>query len=105
METPLSVVIGAIAGAVLSLLWKYFPGLKKWYVGLSGDAKGGINLGLITAVSAGLYGLSAAEILTEGNALFIGDASAAILVWVTALAANQGVYLSFKDVGGKKKSG
>lgn len=104
METPLTAVIGAIAGVTLSLLWKYFPGLKKWYVGLSGDAKGGINLGLITAVTAALYGLSVVEFLPEGNALFIGDASAAILVWVTALAANQGVYLSLKDVGGKKSA-
>jgi hypothetical protein len=96
--------INAIIAAGLSLFWKYFPGVKKWYDKQSGDVKGGINFGLITLAVVIQYLLSYFEVIPDSNTFFVQDIPAAILIWVSALAANQGVYLSFKDVGKKKSA-
>jgi len=51
------------AGAILSLLFGYFPGLKGWFEGLGTEYKRLIMAGLLLAVSGGIFGLSCWEII------------------------------------------
>lgn len=46
------------AGALLSLLFEYVPGLSGWYDAKDETTKRLIMLGAITLVAAGVYGLS-----------------------------------------------
>lgn len=50
--------LATIAGIVLSLLFKYFPGLNTWFAGLTKTVKRLVMLGLLLAVGLGAYGLS-----------------------------------------------
>lgn len=52
--------LGAIAGAVLSLLFEYVPRLREWYDGRSEEGKRLIMLAVLIGVSAGIFGLSCA---------------------------------------------
>lgn len=50
--------LAALAGVVLSLLFKYFPVLNVWYGGLTKVYKQLLMLGLIFVVGLGAFGLS-----------------------------------------------
>jgi len=50
--------LAALAGALLSLLFEYVPGLSGWYDAKSETTKRLVMLGAIVAVAAGVYGLS-----------------------------------------------
>ena len=52
--------LSLIAGAVLSLLFSYIPGLNAGYAGLGSEVKRLIMAGLLLAVAAGVYGISCA---------------------------------------------
>jgi hypothetical protein len=101
MDTALVTGVNGLVAAALAIVWKFFPGVKRLYGNLNGDMKGLVNLGLITLFVAGQYALSAAGVLDvfESTSEGIWDA---VVVWIAALAANQGTYLSTKDVGKKK---
>ncbi|NMC12674.1 MAG: hypothetical protein GYA34_07295 [Chloroflexi bacterium] len=59
-------MLAAIAGALLSLLFSYVPGLSDWYASLGaaqndqGTRKRLVMLGLLALVAAGSFGLSCA---------------------------------------------
>lgn len=50
--------LATVAGALLSLLFEYVPGLSGWYDTKDETVKRLIMLGAIVAVAAGAYGLS-----------------------------------------------
>lgn len=50
-----SIALGALAGSVSSLAFSYFPGVKSWFEGLSGDKKALVNLLVLAIVSVGAY--------------------------------------------------
>ena len=50
-------VVSLAAGILLSLIFSYFPGVKEWFNGLSGDYKRLIMLGSLLLVSLGIFGL------------------------------------------------
>jgi len=56
MENELSVVLLAIVGAGIQLVFKYFPKLNTWYEAQSNKAL--IMVGVIAVVSLAYFGLS-----------------------------------------------
>lgn len=50
--------LAALAGALLSLLFEYVPGLSGWYDTKPETTKRLVMLGAIVIVAAGVYGLS-----------------------------------------------
>ena len=84
--------IGAVAGAVLSLLFKYVPGLNTWYDGQKPQNKELVMLGVVVLVVGGAYGLSCAGWL-DIYACTEAGAKNAVFALVGAVAGNQGTYL------------
>ena len=85
--------IGSVAGVILSLLFKYVPGLSGWYEEQESQAKELIMLGIMTAAVAGAYGLSYfgwLDIYASG----LEGIKQAVFALVGAIVGNQGAYLA-----------
>jgi hypothetical protein len=95
--------VTAALGVFIALAFKFFPGLKSWYGKLNGDAKGGLQLGLITLIVLAEFGLSALEVVNIFPVTWDG-VWLAVIVWVLALAGNQGTYLTTNKIGAPKES-
>lgn len=61
-SSTLPQVIAGLAGVLLSLAFKFVPGLKTWYEGLSTEAKSGLMALVVVAVGAGAFLLSCAGV-------------------------------------------
>ncbi len=48
-------LVAGIVGIALSWLFGWFPGLRTWYAALKTEAKSGIMLGMLAAVSVAIY--------------------------------------------------
>ena len=84
--------IGAVAGAVLSLLFKYIPGLNTWYDAKEPQKKELVMLGIVMIVVGGAYLLSCYGPLNIYACTKAG-AWEAMFALVGAIAGNQGTYL------------
>lgn len=87
--------LAVLAGAVLSLLMAYIPGLSGWYSGLAGDHKRVLMAGLLLAVAGGAYGLACGGLAADlGLAVTCDRAGllALIRAYIAALMANQATY-------------
>ena len=87
--------LSLIAGATLSLLFSYVPGLKDWFAPLQPAHKQLIMLGLLVLVAGAVYGLACAGWGTAwGVAVTCDQAGLQALVTslLLAIVANQGVY-------------
>lgn len=87
--------LALVAGALLSLLFSYIPGLKDWFEPLENKYKQAIMGGLLLVVALSIYGLSCAAILNyfscdKAGLLEVVD------ILIKALIANQSVYLITK---------
>lgn len=83
------------AGAVLSLLMAYVPGLSGWYNGLAGDYKRLAMAGLLLLVAGGAYALACGGLAADiGLAVTCDRAGAIALIraYVVALVGNQAAY-------------
>jgi len=84
-----------ISGAVLSLLFSYFPGLNTWFAAKSSDVKRLIMAGVLLVVSAAIFGLSCAGYGSDiGITLDCSKEGVIglVKVLILALIANQGAY-------------
>ena len=84
-----------IAGAALSLLFSYVPGLNVKFAALSGDVKRLIMAGVLLVVSAAIFGLSCAGYGAEIGVTLDCSKEGVIglvKVFILALIANQGAY-------------
>jgi len=87
--------LSLIAGTVLSLIFSYIPGAKRWYLQFNGQAKRLIMLGLIGLSAGVIFGLSCLGWGSEfGITLSCDQAGLFGLVRqvVLAVIANQGIY-------------
>jgi hypothetical protein len=91
-------VIMSTAGAVLSLLFSYFPVLRTKYAALSPEAKSGIMIGLLLVIAAGLFGLGCAGLVNTGVGCDQNGAMRALTSLVLALATNQGTWSVTKNL-------
>jgi len=96
MENPLAVLIVAITGVLISLLFRYLPGLKTWYEKQSGY-KALIMIGLMLLVSIIYFGLGCwALIAVRLHIIVACTANGAIdlaLAFVVAVLSNQSTYI------------
>ncbi len=76
---------------MLSLLFKYVPGLSGWYEGVASEHKELIMLGLMVAVVGGAFALSCVGWLSVYECTEMG-ARDAVFALVGAVAGNQGAY-------------
>jgi len=83
--------IGAVAGVVLSLLFKYVPGLSDWYEGQDSQFKELFMLALMVGAVAAVYGLSCFGWL-DAYACGQDGLREAVFALVGAVVGNQGAY-------------
>jgi hypothetical protein len=92
-------LLSSVAGAVLSLLFSYLPGLSAWYGTLTGDKKRLIMLGALALVAGGMYALDCGGLLVKIVPDVAGMCSTAdgwvqvVRAFVLATIANQAAFL------------
>ena len=87
--TPESLTM--LAGAVLSLLFSYVPGLSDWYGALEATYKRLIMAGLLLVTTGAVFGLACAGILS-GIACDQPGLINVVWTFILAIVANQSVY-------------
>ena len=98
MQTNLSDVLLAVAGAVLSLAFTYIPKLKDWWAAHN-DIQAPIMLGIIAVVSAAYFGLACTPFAAQLGIVVPCTSDGAItvaLAFVKITVANQATYLLTK---------
>lgn len=86
-------IIASLAGALLSLLFGYAPGLRPWFEALEPTRKALVMLLLLAVAAGGLYGaacytpLGAAGITCDEAGLWT-----VVRLFLAALVANQATY-------------
>ena len=83
-------LITMVVGALLSMLFNYFPALNVWYAALKAEVKSGIMIGLLAVASVVIYLLSLYGIIE------VAEPVTWVLVlrtFVLALVANQSAYI------------
>ena len=88
--TPIE--ISALAGAILALIFEYFPKLSEWYAGLDPNSKRLIMIGLMVAVVAGVFGLGCINPLKQSWPCDANGVLDAFIALLSAIAANQAVH-------------
>jgi hypothetical protein len=85
-------VLAAIAGAILSLLFSYVPGLNTWFASKDEEVKKLIMALLLLILAASLFGLQCAGVLEAGLACDKQGVVQLIWILLSAVVANQSVY-------------
>jgi hypothetical protein len=88
--TPEQLVV--LLGAVLSLVFAYFPWVKDWFEGLDSVWKPLLNAGLLLALALALVGLGCLNVVDYFECSTAGLMEAVIL-WLYALTANLVTYV------------
>lgn len=85
-------LLAAIAGAVLSLIFSFTPGLSTWFAGLLPEIKRLIMLGLLLVSTAVIYAGTCVGIFVTD--ITCDQAGILRLVWmlIAAVMANQSTY-------------
>lgn len=91
--------LAAIAGAILSLLFSYVPGLNTQYAALVPVYKRLVMLGLLLVVAAAIYGLGCGGILQSGIACSQQGLIQLVAIFVIAVIANQSTFTISPQMG------
>lgn len=90
-------VLTVAAGVVLSLAFSYIPGLRAKFAQLQPEVKQLVMVGILAAVSAGIYGLACTGYLTGifGLAVACGQSGWVPLLraFILAVISNQSTYM------------
>jgi hypothetical protein len=85
-----------IAGAVLSLVFSYFPFLNTWYGGLNQNFQRLIMIAVLALTAAGVFGVTclgfAPWLGLEGLSCDLDGALALLVLFFEAVIANQSTY-------------
>jgi hypothetical protein len=85
-------VLAGFAGVIVSVLFSYFPALRDKFAGMSAEAKSGIMLGVLAAVTAVITAMDYFNVIDAGI-VFDGKWWAKVLfVFISAVIANQATY-------------
>ena len=87
--TPEQLVV--LLGAVLSLVFAYFPWVKDWFEGLDSVWKPLLNAGLLLVLALALVGLGCLNVVDYFECSTAGVIEA-LIVWLFAVVANQATY-------------
>jgi len=85
--------LALLLGAILSLVFAYFPWVKNWFEGLDSVYKPLLNAGLLLVLAAALVGLGCVDIVNYFACTQAGLIKA-LTVWVLALIGNQLTYVA-----------
>jgi len=80
------------AGAVLSLLFSYVPGLSTWFAGMDGTFKRLAMLLLLAITAGAIYGLGCAGVLSSGISCDQAGLTKLIYMFILAVIANQSTF-------------
>jgi hypothetical protein len=83
-------LISMVVGAVISLLFNYFPALNVWYAALKTEVKSGIMIGLLAVASVAIYLLSLYGIIEISQPV---DWVLVLRTFILAVVANQSAYV------------
>jgi len=86
--------LALLLGAILSLVFAYFPWVKDWFDGLDSVWKPLLNAGLLLVLALALVGLGCLD-LVDYFACSQSGLLEALIVWLLALIGNQAAYLAF----------
>jgi len=90
--------LSGIAGAVLSLLFSYIPGLSDWFGNLSDKQRSLVMLLSLLVTAGGIYALSCAQLTDIGTTCDKKGAMDLVKIFIAALVANQGTYLATRKL-------
>ncbi len=88
-------LIAAIAGVLLSLIFSYVPGAKRWFARLDGQRKRLVMLGLLALVSLGSMGLACSGGGRDFGLALTCDRPGVVQIvtaFMSAVVANQTTY-------------
>lgn len=86
--------LSLLAGALLSLVFSYVPGLKEWFDAKDGTVKRLIMLAALVIVTALIFGASCAQLGLPFQVTCDKEGAVGIvLIFLSALAANQTIFL------------
>lgn len=88
--------LGLFAGVVLSLSFSYVPGLNVWFQGLEKQNKQALMGGLLVVVALAIFLLQCGGIYEFGVICSKDGGVQFLHVLVSALVANQSIYLLTK---------
>ena len=88
--TPESLAL--LAGAVLSLIFSYVPGLNSKFAGLQPEVKRSIMAGLLLVVAVVCYLLGCAGFITTGISCTQEGIVQLAMIYVLSIVANQGTF-------------
>ena len=83
-------LISMVVGAVISLLFNYFPGLNTWFSALRTEVKSFIMIGLLAVASVAIYLLSLYGIVEISQPV---DWVLVLRTFILAVVANQSAYV------------
>lgn len=83
-------LISMVVGAVISLLFNYFPGLNTWFSALRTEVKSFIMIGLLAVASVAIYLLSLYGIIEISQPV---DWVLVLRTFILAVVANQSAYV------------
>ena len=83
-------LISMVVGAVISLLFNYFPALNVWYAALRTEVKSFIMIGLLAVASVAIYLLSLYGIVEISQPV---DWVLVLRTFILAVVANQSAYV------------
>jgi hypothetical protein len=86
--------LALLLGAVLSLVFAYFPWVKDWFDGLDSVWKPLLNAGLLLVLALALVGLNCLGLAGYFECSQAGLLDA-VIVWLLALVGNQAAYQVF----------
>lgn len=92
-------LIALVAGAVVSLIFSYFPVLRVKFAGLTQEAKSGIMLGLNVLIVVALCLLDAFDIFDFGLTFDKAGIANIVLTFFAAMIANQSAYVLSPQTG------
>lgn len=93
------------AGAVLSWVFSYFPGLNTWYAGKTEDFKKLFMIILLAVVVITLYGLMCFNVITISSMVCSTDSlSALAYLWIMAVTSNQALHRITPELSAVKKA-
>lgn len=97
-------LIVSLAGAVVALIFGYFPVLRVKYAGLTSEAKSGIMLGLMVVTALAVWGIGCAGWgwIDTGLACNSSALPHVLKLTILAIASNQGVNRIFPEAGDVK---
>lgn len=83
-------LISMVVGAVISLLFNYFPGLNTWFSALRTEVKSFIMIGLLAVASVAIYLISLYGIVEISQPV---DWVLVLRTFILAVVANQSAYV------------